>query len=124
MAAFISRPEEHTEFETPERCAILEIWNSPEDGKVSIARARVKPGISTQPHSLTGITERYLILSGTGRVHIEGLDTQMVYPGDVVYIPPGAIQWIENTASETLVFYAICSPRFIPSAYQTHERAP
>jgi hypothetical protein len=50
------------EFLTPERCFISEIWGSIENQKVSIARAVVKPGVSTVAHHLEGVDEIYLIV--------------------------------------------------------------
>ena len=65
-AAFV-HPDAASEFLTPEGCHILESWNDPADGAVSIARARVEPGITTQAHRLRGVIERYLIVDGVGR---------------------------------------------------------
>ena len=53
------------EFYTDERCYILESSNSSDDEELSIARARVKPGVTTCWHRLKKSTERYYILSGT-----------------------------------------------------------
>ena len=40
------------EYFTPEGCHILESWNVAGDAAASIARARVEPGVTTQPHRL------------------------------------------------------------------------
>jgi len=122
MYAEIVHEDKSEEFSTDERCSILELWNRTDDKDVSIARARVKPGVTTQPHVLDGIMERYLIVSGSGVVHIEGLPCEKVDPGDLVFIPAGAVQWIENTGSSDLVFYAICTPRFVSEAYHDRSR--
>jgi mannose-6-phosphate isomerase-like protein (cupin superfamily) len=114
----IHRPDEREEYEIPERCRILETWNREGDPAVSVARARVGPGITTRLHRLSGITERYLILSGTGVAEIGGLTPRVVVPGDLVYIPPGCTQRIANPGPDELVFLAICTPRFRPGAYQ------
>jgi len=121
MTATIIHPKEQDEFLIPEGCAVLETWNRAEDEDVSIARARVEPGVKTRPHSLDGIAERYLLISGTGIAHIEELAPERVGPGDLVSIPAGAVQWIENTGDEDLVFYAICTPRFRMEAYQDRD---
>lgn len=111
--------ENWKEFELfKENCRIVEIWNRSADPKVSIARARVAPGQRTRPHSLDGTTERYLIVSGSGRAHIEGAEPRQMHAGDLAVIPPGAVQWIENTDIEDLVFYAICTPRFQMQNYR------
>jgi mannose-6-phosphate isomerase-like protein (cupin superfamily) len=100
-----------------EGCFITELSNTAEDPEVSIARARVEPGVTTRWHRLYGITERYVIIEGTGRVELDGLVAQQVTAGDVVMIPPGTAQRITNTGDADLVFLAICSPRFVPEAY-------
>lgn len=106
------------EYDTPERCFINELANTADDPDVSIARARVAPGVTTRWHRLHGIAERYVILEGTGRVEVGGLPATDVAPGDVVRIPPGCRQRIGNTGAADLVFLAICSPRFVQEAYE------
>lgn len=118
MRAEIAHENESEEFPTDERCSILELWNRKDDNNVSIARARVKPGVTTQAHSLKGIIERYLIVSGSGVVYIEGMQPEHVGPGDLVFIPSDTVQKIQNIGSNDLVFYAICTPRFVIEAYQ------
>ncbi len=105
------------EFETAERCFITEIANDPDDEKVSIARARVEPGVTTAWHKLTGVSERYIMVSGQGRTEIEGLGTVSVTAGDVIRIPPDTPQRITNTGKDDLIFFAVCSPRFTPGCY-------
>jgi mannose-6-phosphate isomerase-like protein (cupin superfamily) len=115
----ISRFEPRAEFETPERCAIVEIHNSAGDAGCSIARARVRPGITTQLHRVRGTAERYVILEGTGAVEIDGAPPVAVHPLDVVHIPEGATQRIRNTGSGDLVFLCVCTPRFEQANYET-----
>ncbi len=107
-----------TEQQTYERCTIVENYGS---NDVSIARARVKPGVTTVAHHLIGIQEIYLIASGQGKVDIEGLEPADVVEGDVVVIPPGASQRITNTGKPDLVFHCICTPRFTPESYYDEE---
>lgn len=101
-----------------EGCFITELSNSADDPDVSIARARVEPGVTTRRHRLKGITERYYIVSGKGRVEIGDLPPRVVNPGDVVLIPPMCPQRITNIGKEDLIFLAICSPRFTQKAYE------
>ena len=56
------------EFYTPEGCYINELSNIDADPDASIARARVRPGVTTRWHRLVGTTERYVLLSGAGTV--------------------------------------------------------
>jgi len=105
------------EYYFEENCYITELLNNPLDPAVSVARVRVLPGVTTKWHSLTGITERYLILEGTGRAEI-GNDQQMeVKYGNVVTISPGIRQRITNTGQEDLLFLAVCTPRFEAGRY-------
>lgn len=106
------------EYFTREGCHILEWSNSPDDPDVSIARARVEPGVTTRWHRLKGTAERYCILSGRGRVEVGNLPPQEVAEGDVVLIPPGCRQRIINIGNEDLVFLAICTPRFTFDVYE------
>jgi mannose-6-phosphate isomerase-like protein (cupin superfamily) len=112
---------ESEEFMTPEGCSILESWNNDTDPALSIARARVKPGVTTKLHSVEGIIERYLIIAGTALVTIGNGKTERVAPGDVVVIPPGVSQKATNDGQLDLIFYAICTPRFTQSAYKELE---
>ena len=105
------------EFYIPERCFITELHNSVDDPAMSIARARVEPGVTTAWHHLLGVTERYMILSGQGRVEVGDEVARDLVAGDVVVIPPECRQRISNTGDEDLLFLAICTPRFQQGCY-------
>jgi mannose-6-phosphate isomerase-like protein (cupin superfamily) len=109
---------------TTEGCHINELSNSDADPEASIARARVRPGVTTRWHRLAGIAERYVVLSGTGMVEVGNLAAQTVAPGDVVVIPPGCRQRITGMGNEDLVFLAVCTPRFRPEAYEDMDPDP
>lgn len=112
------------EFHIPENCYITELCNAPEDPAISIARARVVPGVTTRWHCLRGTVERYYVLSGTGRVEVGNLPPQDVNPGDLVLIPPMCRQRITNTGTVDLIFLAICSPGFREEVYEDVEEDP
>jgi len=112
------------EFYTSEKCYITELSNTPDDPDVSIARAKVEPGVTTRWHRLKGTVERYYILNGTGRVEVGKLSPEEVKPGDIVLIPPMCRQRITNIGSEDLVFLAICTPRFSNNVYKDIEDNP
>jgi quercetin dioxygenase-like cupin family protein len=65
---------------TSERCRIVEVSNSEDDPDVSVARARVAPGVVTRWHRVAGTAERYVILEGTGRVEVGGYVREVVSP--------------------------------------------
>lgn len=115
---FIIHNEATPEYYLEERCHITEWWNSPHDRAISVARARVEPGVTTRLHRLKGVTERYVILEGVGRVEVGGLTPQRVGSGDVIVIPPGTPQRITNTGNSDLIFLAICTPRFTQDIYE------
>jgi len=117
-------PDENEEYWFHEGCHILEISNRDDDPDVSIARARVAPGVTTHWHRLQGVAERYLIVQGSGEVEIGAMGARRVTAGAVVSIPPGTRQRIRNTGNGELVFYAICTPRFTPACYQALTEAP
>jgi mannose-6-phosphate isomerase-like protein (cupin superfamily) len=121
MNAIIEHRDKSSEFFTSELCHISELSNSSADPQVSIARARVAPGVTTRWHRLKDTAERYVILSGQGRVEVGDLPPEMVGPGDVVIIPPLCRQRITNTGQEDLIFLAICTPRFTAAAYEDIE---
>jgi mannose-6-phosphate isomerase-like protein (cupin superfamily) len=121
MKEQIKKQNPQKEFYTAEKCYITELSNTPDDPEVSIARARVEPGVTTCWHRLKGITERYFIISGKGLAEIGDLPPQKVAAGDVVFIPSMCRQHITNTGSDDLIFLAICSPRFEQNAYEDIE---
>jgi mannose-6-phosphate isomerase-like protein (cupin superfamily) len=120
LQARILRFKPETEYFTEEGCYISELSNTPGDPAVSIARARVKPGVTTRFHCLQGVTERYVILEGRGRVQVGSLSAE-VGSGDVVLIPPECSQRITNQGSADLIFLAICTPRFSHEVYRDME---
>ena len=101
-----------------EGCYISELSNSDADPGLSIAQARVPPGVTTEWHRLSGTDERYLILEGRGVVEVEGLPPTPVRDDDVVLIPAGRRQRITNSSkSADLRFLALCTPAFREGNY-------
>lgn len=122
MKSGVFRAREADEFATRERVGILEVTTGDDDRTVSIARARVEPGVTAELHSLAGVDERYLIVHGRGEMNLADNDDWIeVGPGDVVLIPAGTPQRIRNPHPEDLVFYCVCSPPFFADCYQPLE---
>jgi mannose-6-phosphate isomerase-like protein (cupin superfamily) len=112
MQAQIKRASQAVEFWTEERCFITETANDNGDEAVSIARARVQPGVTTAWHRLEGVTERYIIVSGQGRVEIGTAPPEAVGPGDVVRIPAEVPQRITNTGRRRFDYLCGVLPAF------------
>jgi mannose-6-phosphate isomerase-like protein (cupin superfamily) len=121
MRAEVKRAKGLVEVKIVEGCHILEVSNDDGDEAVSIARARVEPGVTTRWHRLRSASERYIIVSGRGRMEIQGVAPRDVGAGDVVRIPPGVPQRITNTGEEDLLFYCVCAPRFRGEDYEDVE---
>lgn len=99
------------EFTANDGCGIREVLHPRNDGidmPLSLAVARVAPGKQSYAHYLEQV-EVYYILEGRGLMHIDD-ETAEVGPGDAVYIPARASQWIENLGDDELVFVAACVP--------------
>ncbi|MFT5114892.1 MAG: mannose-6-phosphate isomerase-like protein (cupin superfamily) [Parasphingorhabdus sp.] len=118
MRAIIKQVDDNSEYWIPEGCHILELSNSPDDPNLSIARARVEPGVTTQWHRLQNTEERYFILSGKGMVEIDDQSAQRVCSGDTVLIPAMCRQRISNPGPDDLIFLALCTPRFDHTVYE------
>lgn len=106
----------NAEFFTDERCYIRELLNCEESLHVSIAIARVEPGVTTQLHALKDTAESYVLRKGSGVMEVNG-ERHRVESGDKVVIPAGAAQRISNTGDVDLEFYCVCTPRFEPGCY-------
>ena len=120
MKPIILKQDLKTEFSTGERCYIIESANATND-HLSIARARVEPGVTTKWHCVEGTEERYILAEGRGRVEIGDLPAEEVGPGDVVLIPAGVRQRITNTGQIDLIFFCVCTPPFKQEAYRELE---
>jgi mannose-6-phosphate isomerase-like protein (cupin superfamily) len=88
--------------------SLLDSANAPVRNQ-SLAEARIPAGGSTQRHYHKDSEELYYLLSGSGRMEIDG-ETKDVGPGDAILIPAGS--WHEITAEEELVFLCCCAPPY------------
>jgi mannose-6-phosphate isomerase-like protein (cupin superfamily) len=88
--------------------SLLDLANAPVKNQ-SLAEARIPAGGSTQRHYHKEGEEFYYVLSGRGRMEIDG-EVEAVGPGDAVLIPAGA--WHEIIAEEELVFLCCCAPPY------------
>jgi len=117
LMQLIQHNDEQAEYFFKEGCYITELFNSPDDPAISVAKARVEPSQTTRWHRLTDSAEHYLIVEGTGLAEVGDEPAREVIVEDVVVIPAGVRQRITNTGSNDLIFLAICTPRFVPENY-------
>jgi mannose-6-phosphate isomerase-like protein (cupin superfamily) len=76
--------------------------------RYSLAHAVLHPGKASQPHRLK-TSEVYYILEGEGIIHIND-ESEKVHAGLLIYIPPHAKQYIQNTGKSDLKFLCIVDP--------------
>lgn len=117
MTEYLLRAAARAEVETRERCLIAELLNDPSVPDLSLARARVPPGITTERHALD-VDEIYLIEAGHGRMQVGDAEPFAVTAGDAVTIPAGRAQRIANAGDGELRFLCLCRPRFRPESYR------
>lgn len=108
------------EFYTRERVYVTELLNDAAVPDVSLARCRVRPGVTTELHRLD-VAEWYVLEQGQGMMQVGDGEPFAVGPGDVVAIPPGTPQRITNTGAGDLVLQCVCVPRFTEDGYTPLE---
>jgi len=79
--------------------------------RMSLAEATLYPGRGTERHRHPATEEIYYVLSGLGRIVVEG-KAGRIGPGDAVLIPPGHAHQTWNTGEEPLVFLCVCAPAY------------
>ncbi|MCB0571481.1 MAG: cupin domain-containing protein [Phaeodactylibacter sp.] len=101
-----------TAFTAGDETLIREVLHPRNEGlelNYSLAHATLEAGRASLPHVLGKRSETYVIQEGAGRAFIAGQAVD-VRPGDVLYIPEGAEQYIANTGPGPLKFWCIVSP--------------
>ena len=81
----------------------------------SLAHATLPPKKTSLPHRFKTASEVYYILKGEGMMYIDD-EAERVGPGDTIYIPPQAVQSIENIGDSNLEFLCIVYPEWEPDA--------
>jgi quercetin dioxygenase-like cupin family protein len=82
---------------------------------------RVAPGDKVRPaHSHPHGEEVIYIISGTGRVLVEG-EVAAVRPGSTVLFPPGAVHMLHNTGTEEMKVVCFFAPATSLDNYEIHE---
>ena len=79
--------------------------------KQSLAEATLAPGAGTRHHYHARTEEIYVVLSGSGRMEVDG-EERSVGPGDAILIPPRAWHEIRADADAELRFLCCCAPQY------------
>ena len=88
--------------------------------RYSLAHAKLARGTASLPHRLK-TSEVYYFISGQGRMYVDGEATP-VGPEQVLYVPPGAVQHVENTGTDELVFLCIVDPAWRAEDEEVRKR--
>ncbi|HBU06697.1 MAG TPA: cupin domain-containing protein [Candidatus Magasanikbacteria bacterium] len=108
----IKKFKDQQEIIAGDNCILREFLNVNHGDKVgcrySLAYAKVPVGSTTWKHAMK-TTEVYFIIKGKGRMYIND-EVEEVGIYDTVYIPPNAVQYIENIGEEELEFICIVDP--------------
>ena len=115
-----NKPKPRPEFWTAERCYITELLNDVEQPEVSLARARVEPGATTQLHALS-VAEWYVLEQGQGLMQVGNGVPFAVREGDTIAVPKDTAQRVTNTGRGDLVFLCVCVPKFSQECYTSLE---
>ena len=84
----------------------------PVDFRYSLAYGVLKPGTKSSEHKMQ-TSEVYYILRGEGVAHIDN-ESEKVYAGCAIVVPPGATRFIENNGVQDLTFLCIIDPSWRP----------
>ncbi len=112
---FVRDLGECDEFLAGDRTVLREILHpgkAPLALRYSLAHATLPPGGVSLRHRLSA-SEVYYILEGEGVLHIDG-ESRKVAAGQAAYIPPRAVQHIENAGTSDLRFLCIVDPAWRP----------
>ena len=95
----------------------LKEWLHPDKDQIplpySIAHAHLPLGEASLPHRLDN-DEVYVFLQGVGTFYLNG-QARRVGKNDLLWVPKGAEQYLENIGIEDLVFLCIVSPPWSPN---------
>ncbi|MGH7166744.1 MAG: cupin domain-containing protein [Nitrospiraceae bacterium] len=111
----ISRLSECRQFLAGDHTILRELLHpakAPASIGYSLAHGKLNAGARSKRHRLVS-SEVYYFLAGNGRFAI-GHETATVGPGTVIYVPAGAIQWLENTGTAVIEFLCIVDPAWTP----------
>ena len=112
---FVKRLNDCREFIAGDGSILREFLNPEKEAfaiRYSLAHAKVPAGQRTLPHRLES-SEVYYIVAGVGLMHVDEKAVKVV-ANCSIYIPPRAVQYIENTGICDLEFLCIVDPAWKP----------
>ena len=80
--------------------------------RYSIAHCTINPGKTSKPHTIK-MSEVYYILQGTGLMHIDNEEKQVI-KDETIFVPPNSRQFLENSGNIDLVALCIVDPAWKP----------
>lgn len=99
-------------FEAGDKTWLIEVLhpaNDEVDTGFSLAHASLEAGESSLPHILNQCSETYYFLKGHGKI-VVNQELETIKAGDIIFVPKGANQYVENDGTEQLEFLCIVSP--------------
>jgi mannose-6-phosphate isomerase-like protein (cupin superfamily) len=87
---------------------LLHPAKAPVQARFSVAHGRLVPGRCSKRHRLAA-SEVYYFLAGEGLARVDE-EVISIQPGLLVYVPPGSVQWVENTGTRDLEFLCLVDP--------------
>lgn len=80
----------------------------------SFSHVVIPAGCHSRPHYHPVAEETYYILSGEGRMLVDGRELRLL-PGDALLIQPPEVHQIFNDSDAELEFIAVCAPAWEPT---------
>lgn len=110
MKPIIKNAYKTEHFTSLDNCSLASIFHPLEEklcfDSFSLSHAVIAPYSQNKPHLLKSSTEVFYILSGKGIFHA-GKEEFAIGKGSAISIPPGCVQYIENTSGRDLEFLCI-----------------
>jgi quercetin dioxygenase-like cupin family protein len=82
------------------------LFQTPDPARVSSASVTFEPGARTAWHTHP-LGQTIIVTSGCGWAQREGGFVEEIYPGDVIWFPPGEKHWHGATPTTTMTHIAI-----------------
>jgi mannose-6-phosphate isomerase-like protein (cupin superfamily) len=104
-----------TPFESAHGEIVYEYMGNAAGGAIqhSLAQIVLPPGTSSIKHFHPIVEESYYVLSGQGRIVLDG-EQRIVSAGDAIAIPTAIVHQIFNDTDSDVIFLAVCAPPWTP----------